>query len=559
MTSMLAMTTNLTSVAVVVLIIYMFILLGLGLLGYLSSHTSEEEFYLAGRGQGFIVTVMTIMATFFSSAAILGIPGNIYKDGVAFLLFAMNLPVAGACIYVLGSRIRRIGQKRGYVTQGDMIAEYYGDTPTLRLAVAFAGFVYVILYIVMQIKAGGYLAQVMFPQTSPLMMFGHEIGMFQLGATLLSIVTMLYVLIGGMRSVAWTDVLQGTLLIIGMLLAAVATIVSLGGPSGFVATLSELPADALSLPGPRGAWHATALMTICIFAAAASIIQPGQWMRLYAARDDRTLKQSSLVFSLILPCCFIFGVMLVALAGRAIYPPNVTPDIQEAHAAVVEFDQIVVVMIKEQLPALMGSFGMILVAVILVAILAASMSTADSNLHALSAVLTRDVYDRFIRPEASELERAWVGRGVIVTATLFSLWLVHAMHANPDFEPLRMIADLMFAAIASACQLLPATIDMLFVRRGTRKGMLAGLISGLFVVFLFTPVPAAILNGIGLEGLSSQLRASTGTLRSYFDIGTCGLVINVFIFVIVSRFTQSLPGEHVAAFLSDIEDPEKPE
>ena len=70
---------TLATVAVVVLVCYLLVLLTLGLVGFLRSRVSEEDFYLAGRGQGFLVTVMTIMATFFSSAAILGIPGNIYN------------------------------------------------------------------------------------------------------------------------------------------------------------------------------------------------------------------------------------------------------------------------------------------------------------------------------------------------------------------------------------------------------------------------------------------------------------------------------------------------
>ncbi len=541
-----------TSTIVTVLILYMIVLLVLGVVGFLRSRATEEDFYLAGRGQGLLVTVMTIMATFFSSAAILGIPGNVYKDGVAFTLFALNLPVAGVCIYVLGSKIRRMGQKRGFVTQGDMIADYYGDSAPLRATVALAGFFYVILYIVMQIKAGGYLAQVMFPETEPLNFLGYELETFELGATALSLVTMIYVLIGGMRSVAWTDVLQGFLLLGGLILASVATIAALGGMSGFFDTIAKLPSEALSLPGPRGNWNASALLTICIFTSIASIIQPGQWMRLYAARNDRTLKQSSLVFSIVLPSCFLFGIMLVALAGRALYPPEVTAEIQQAHEAVGSFDQIVVVMLKEQLPQMLGSAGVVLLAIILVAILAASMSTADSNLHALSAVLTRDVYDRFIRPGAGEVERAWVGRISIVATTFFALWLVHAMHRNPDYEPLNMIADIMFAAIASACQLLPATIDMLFIRKGTRAGLISGLVAGLLVVFLFTPFPTAILDGLGLQALADGISGSTGLLKNYFDIGFCGLVVNCVIFAVVSVYTKPATPSHIKAFARDL-------
>lgn len=532
---------DLSSIGIVVMLIYMVVLLTLGVVGWLRSKNTEEDFYLAGRGQGFLVTVMTIMATFFSSAAILGIPGNVYKEGVAFVLFAMNLPCAGACIYLLGTKIRRIGQRRNYVTQGDMISDYYGDTPAVRLVVALIGFFYVLPYIIIQIKAGGYLAQGMFPDAPDLKILGYQMPIFQVGATALSLVTMFYVLIGGMRSVAWTDVLQGMLLISGMILAAVATIVALGGFGGYFEKVAELPHEALSLPGATGSWTPWKLMTVAIFASIGSLVQPGQWIRLYSAKNDAILKKSSLVFAVVLPCCFIFGIMLVALAGRAIYPPEMVDGKLVAHSFVGEFDQIVVIMIKEQLPAMMGGFGLILVAVLLVAILAASMSTADSNLHALSAVFTRDVYDSLLRPGASQAERAWISRIVIVAATLLALWLVNAGHTNEKFAPLKMIASLMFAAIAFSCQLLPATVDMLFIRKGTRAGVVAGMVAGVFTVFLFTPFAPA------------EIGASVKPLTRNLDLGLIGCLVNVLVFVIVSKLTTPLDRGHVASLAKDMD------
>ncbi|MCP4847272.1 MAG: hypothetical protein GY899_04910, partial [Verrucomicrobiaceae bacterium] len=66
----------------VVLVCYLLILLGLGILGYLRGKATEEDYYLAGRGQGLLVTSLTIMATFFSGVALLGFPGMVYEHGV---------------------------------------------------------------------------------------------------------------------------------------------------------------------------------------------------------------------------------------------------------------------------------------------------------------------------------------------------------------------------------------------------------------------------------------------------------------------------------------------
>ena len=525
------------TIPLIVLCLYLVMLLGLGIVSYLKSQTSEEDYYLAGRGQGAIVTALTIMATMFSSAAMLGIPGLIYRDGIAFMFFVLNLPLSGLAIYTLGSRIWKLGREHGHVTPADLIAAHYGNSALLRSLVALVGALYVIPYIVMQIKAGGYLAKRMFPDADSITFLGSEYGTFELGAIALSILTMLYVLIGGMRSVAWTDVIQGILLLGGMIISGIATVMAMGGPSSFFNQVSQLPSEALSLPGATGVWSPWKLMTICMFASLATMIQPGQWMRYYSARSVKTLKQSALTFAIVLPCCFLFGVMLVALGARVLYPPQVIDGSILPHpeigSSASEFDLVVVSTIQNHIPLLFGpEVGVILVSIILVAVMAASMSTADSNLHALSAVLTRDIYDQYVRPQASEREKAWFGRAVIVVATLLALWIVRAGESNPNFQPLALIAQLMFVAMAFSCQLLPLAIDALFFKVGNRTGAICGIATGIFVVCLFTPLPDVFL------GADNSIANLTRTLNGLFDIGFIGFVANTCVFAVVSYATR---------------------
>ena len=90
-----------------VLVLYLTMLLVFGIVGYRRSKDDETDYYLAGRSQGWVVSALTIMATFFSSFALLGAPGMVYRDGAVFALFSLNVPVAGAAVYIVGSRIRR--------------------------------------------------------------------------------------------------------------------------------------------------------------------------------------------------------------------------------------------------------------------------------------------------------------------------------------------------------------------------------------------------------------------------------------------------------------------
>ena len=523
---------------------YLVLLLGLAVYGYRKSRMSEDDYYLAGRGQNLLVTALTIAATFFSSVAMLGIPGSIYRDGVAFVLFAMNLPLAGIAIYLLGSRITRIGRARGYVTPADMLADYYDGSNVLRLLVALSGFLYVLPYVIMQIRAGGHLAKQLFPGLAPVMFAGVTFDVFDMGASALAVVITLYVLVGGMRCVALTDVVQGGLLLFGMLVSGVAIISAFGGVQGYFEAVSQLPREALSLPGASGRYTPWLLMTICVFAPLASMIQPAQWMRFYSARSSRVLKHSALFFAILLPICFLFGVMLVALGARVLYPPSIVEGQVIAHEMVGSHDQSLVTVLRVYGPQLFGVLGPFVVSLILVAILAASMSTADSNLHALSAVVTRDVYDRFLRPKASVVERAWVGRIVIIMASALSLWLVHVGERNEDFAPLKMIVEMLYVAMAFSCQVLPLAIDVLFLHKGTRVGAICGISAGLITVMFFTPLPDVLLG----KQLVENIAPATTALKRLLDIGAIGFVVNVTVFIVVSLFTKRLDPERIREF-----------
>lgn len=295
---------------IVVLAVYLGVLLCLGIVGWLKRRAGEEDYYLAGREQGWVVSSLTIMATFFSSFALMGAPGMVYKDGIVFALFCLNVPVGGMCVYLLGSRIMKLGRRFGYITPGDMICDYYGSKAALRLLVALSGFLYAIPYVIMQIKAGGLVSQKLFGENH-----------FVDGAILLAGITTLYIMIGGMRSVAWTDLIQGLLLVIGMMVSGVAMILVFNGPMEFSERIvAELPESSLTAPGNSGTWSWSMLLSVVILASVGSMIQPAQWMRYYSARSSKSLKRAAVLFAVVLTSCFILGVMMIGLAGQILYP-----------------------------------------------------------------------------------------------------------------------------------------------------------------------------------------------------------------------------------------------
>ncbi len=531
-------------IACIVIVIYLLVLLALGFVGYLKSQGGEEDYYLAGRDQGWLISSLTIMATFFSSFALLGAPGMVYREGVVFALVSLNVPIAGVSIYLLGGRIWRLGRHRGYVTPADMICDYYGSRVVLRLLVALTGFLFAIPYVMMQIKAGGELSAVLFRD--------HEHA-FEIGCIVLAAIIATYIMIGGMRSVAWTDAIQCLLLGAGIVLGGIAMVISFGGPVPFSQAISNLPERSLTVPGTTGFWQIPMLFSICVLMPLGGIVQPAQWIRFYSARNLEVLRRGSVLFTVLLTALFLFGITFVGLGGQVLYPLLTGVDGSVLPAAEVgSFDQILVIVINDNLPLVLGeTVGWTLASLVVVAIMAAAMSTADSNLHALAAVATRDIYDRFIRPQASEGERVWIGRFVIMAATIFSLSLVLAgrQEGSSLATLMQMIVALALFAVAFVVQVLPLTIDILYIRKGTAWGAATGLLAGLLTAFCFTslfPPCVDALNWTILKQILNLVKVCQGTLPMHAM--AWGLVPNIVLFVIVSLFTPRVPTQRRAEF-----------
>ena len=274
------------------------------------------------------------------------------------------------------------------------------------------------------------------------------------------------------------------------------------------------------------------------------IIQPAQWMRFYAARDLETLRRSALIFVILLTGCFLLGIMLVGLGGQVLYPLELDgPQGIRPHPQVGSYDQILVAVLQRTLPELLGpALGLVFASMMMVAIMAAAMSTADSSLHALSALMTRDVYDRFVRPQAGDRERVWVGRMVILVATAFALALVLAgrQEGSSLASIMEMIVGLGLFAAAFSIQLLPVTLDVLYLHRGTSVGAVTGLLTGLIVAFCFTslfPSLTSATTGSLVEPIFLRLLDLVNSCKAWVPLHATawGLIPNVLVFVVVSR------------------------
>jgi SSS family solute:Na+ symporter len=185
-------------VATGLIFVYLVVSLVLGAVASRYTRVDLEDFLLYGRKAGFVVLYLTVVATYHSAFAFLGSGGFFYTHGVGFWAAGTWTVLVGAITYVLGTRIWALGKAFGYMTSADMLADFY-ESEAVRVVVALVSVLFTILYIQVQAQGLGYIIDVASDGRIS----------YALGTFILLAVAAAYLMVGGLRAVYWTDVLQG--------------------------------------------------------------------------------------------------------------------------------------------------------------------------------------------------------------------------------------------------------------------------------------------------------------------------------------------------------------
>ena len=437
---------------------YLATTLVLGLIANRKLAIDVEDFFLYGRNAGFVVLYLTVVATYHSAFAFLGSTGFFYTHGIGFWDAGTWTILVGAISYVLGTRIWALGKKFGYLTPADLLADFY-ESEAVRIIVALVSVLFTILYIQVQAQGLGYIISVA---------SGDRIS-FELGTLVLLVVAAIYLVVGGLRAVYWTDVVQGIWLYIAIWVGAlVLTYKLFGGPVALWHQVAAVRPELLTLPGPEGfftpgMWFGM-MVSLC-----GILFMPQMMIRYYTAASAQTIRLLGATTPLYLMTLYI-PAALVGLGGALVLPGLDIPD--------RIFPEL---LFRYAPPWLTG--------LILAGAAAAAMSTLDSILHANMTVLTRDVYQRYVNPNANSEDSVRVGRGIV-----FVLLAVGYVLATQRFEFLVVLVSL---SGSGALQLAPAIVNVCFPQKYilTKAGVLAGLAAGLTTLFftlVIYPHPASI-------------------------------------------------------------------
>ncbi len=357
------------------MIIYLLILIVIGFVG--AGKAKDSDHYLvANRGLTLPVLVGTIIAGWLGAGTVVGHANISYSNGFGALWWVAGGTVAISIVIAISKKLRRFD----LYTVPDLLELRYGPIAkiigSITIIIAFTGIVG------SQIKAMSYVLEAV---TSIDPKFGAIIG---------ALLVIFYTVMGGMYSVAYTDVLQYAMLLIGLLIAAPIALNAAGGFSGWEATL---PATHFEPTGGLGISGALAIALPFLMLAT---VDQNLYQRMYSAKSADTARKGA-VFGLIGGVTVMLLVFVIAVSSAVLFP-DINPD-------------LAVYIISTDL--LNPFIGMIL----LLAILSIVMSTADSYLLSPATNISKDLYNRFINPNATDRQILIVTRISVVVLGFIGL------------------------------------------------------------------------------------------------------------------------------------------
>ncbi len=488
----------------IVLGVFGLIILWISVYGYRLSAKTAEDYMLAGRGIGLIVMFFFILFGISSAWTFYGYPGFLFRHGPSFVYFIWGCVAGFISLYMfIGPRFWAIAKLNHFISPVEVIAERY-QSKSLRTIVAFVLLAALVPYIAVELLGVG----LGFKALTNLPVI--------IGIVYTMVLLIIIVILGGMRTTAWGNVLLGTIYTL-VFLGALVWVVKLLFPGGLpqaVKIIADKNPALLSAPGPTVP-HEPSLGYVFIVGFFIAGLLAFSWPHIVVgsltARDKSIFKWMPLLGIVagglgFYTIPFIWGSIAApaaALIGKA---PLVT-----GKAA----DNIVQVIASQNLPHWFGVF-------MVLGVISAAVSTASVQLLLAAILVSRDLIHSVFKPDASDRQLLlWTKLGVL---GLLALSLVIAL-----WHPIALALYLTSIAVPGFAQWAPALVGTVLWPRATKQGALSGIIAGTALVIL-------------------------GFVFHIENMIIPALVVNILLFVIVSLLTKRPPDEIKRRFYDEVDE-----
>jgi sodium/proline symporter len=457
--------TNAQMLIMVSMIVY---LLGMLIIGFLYAKQNEtvSDFYLGGRKLGPLVTAMSAEASDMSSYLLMGLPGLAYLTGLADVGWtAIGLAVGTYLNWLLvAKRIRRYTARTGSITIPDFFSDRYGDKRRILMMI---GAVTIIVFFIPYTGSGFAACGKLFSS-----LFGVD---YHIAMVVSAIIIIAYTMTGGFLAASLTDFIQSIVMTLALIIVLLFGIHSAGGAGAVIE-------NAKSLPGylTLGATYdpTTGKAATCGFFTVISTLawglgyfgMPHILLRFMAIEDENKLKTSRRVASVWVVLSMGIAI-LIGMVGLGMTKAGVIPSLQGSGSETI-IVKISDVMSRHSAPLAVAA------GIVLSGILAATMSTSDSQLLAASSSVSENIIHEFFHMEIAEKTLLKVARVSLLIIAVIGV----AIAWNPDSSVFGIVS---FAWAGFGAAFGPVVLLALFWRRSNMWGALCGMISGGVMIFLW--------------------------------------------------------------------------
>ncbi len=437
----------------IAMLLYFVVVIAVGLYFFFRDrgNAGEKEFFLGGRQMNGWVAALSAGASDMSAWVLMGLPGSVYLYGVGQVWIAIGLMLGTILAWIfVAPRLRRYSiRANDSITVPQFLTNrFLSKNKSLQIVSAIVFVVAYCVYSASSISACGTL-------------FNTVLGVDRSTAMIVAtLIILAYVFLGGFNAVCWTDFFQGLLMLAALMLAPIFAVFAMKAPT-FTAPAMALPDNYYSLLS-GGGWN---------WKSWSDIISGFGWglgyfgmphiiIRYLSIRSEKDMRRSQTIGS-VWTVLILSMAAIVALVGRKFLGGGLEDQ-----------SLVFISIVRAVFPAFIGG-------ILLSAILAAAMSTADSQLLASSSAFASDIYKSIFRKDASDREMLWAGRAMVVVISV----VAYLIAVNPNSGGIMDLVSNAWGFFGAAFG--PVILLALYWKRMTYSGAVAGVVVGFVVDFLW--------------------------------------------------------------------------
>lgn len=481
---------------------------------FLKKNKNSSDYFLGGRGLNGWVAALSAQASDMSGWSLMGLPGAAYAYGVGQAWIAIGLLIGTILNWVvISKRLRRYTiRANNSMTLPEFFSNrFHDDKKILMLISSIVITLFFLVYTASALAAGGKLFN---------SVFGID---YHIALAVGAVVILAYTFMGGFLAVCTTDFVQGMLMVVGVLIVPIiayslissnfTTLVSSTNPAGGKLFYNIFYSDGSKLTLTQILSQLAWGLGYCGM--------PHILVRFMAVKNEKELKKSRGI-AIVWVIISLAMAIMIGIIGRGYLAPEILGETSNISTENVFIEMIKKVFMSDYSLAFIGG-------IFLCAILAAIMSTADSQLLVTSSAVSNDIYKGFINTKASEKKVLRIGRIVVVAVAVIAFFIAW----DPNSSIMALVSDA-WAGFGSAFG--PLVCLALFWKRTNLKGGIAGIITGALTVIIWDYIPFG----------GSTLSDSTGIYSLLI-----GFFISLISIVIVSLLTKK-PDDSIIEEFEDV-------